>query len=90
MRSAGLLLLACASCRQGMADQPRYEPFEVNAFFENPFDGNGNLADSGLHVGIRLPLGINEVEVFTYDQAYGTSPADANAQFNAANPGGGL
>jgi hypothetical protein len=63
---------------------------EVNAFFANPYDGNGTLVDSGLHVGIRLTLGTNEVEVFTYDQAYGTSPADANAQFNAANPGGSL
>jgi len=62
---------------------------ELNAFFANPYDGNGNLADSGLHVGIRLTLGMNAVQVFTYDHAYGTSAADANAQFAAANPGGG-
>ena len=57
---------------------------EVNAFFANPNDGSGTLVDSGLHVGIKLTLGVNAVTTFTYDHAYGLTPSDAEAQFNAA------
>jgi hypothetical protein len=57
---------------------------EVNAFFSNPNDGSNTLVDSGLHVGIKLPLGVNAVTTFTYDHAYGLTPADAEAQFATA------
>jgi hypothetical protein len=53
----------------------------LNGFFDAPFDGDGARADMGLHVGVRLFLPAGATETFTYDQAYGTSIAAAEAQF---------
>ena len=56
----------------------------LNSFFAAPFDGNGALADQGMHVGLRFPLAAAESRTFTYDQAYGTSTTDALDAYNDA------
>ena len=55
--------------------------FTLNEFFASPFDGEGELADSGTHVGIQLDLGAGETESFEYLQAYGENPEEAQDQF---------
>ena len=55
--------------------------FTLNEFFDSPFDGNGELADQGTHIGIRLDLDAGETESFEYSQAYGESPEEAQEQF---------
>jgi subtilisin family serine protease len=55
--------------------------FTLNDFFANPFDGEGELADQGTHIGIQLDLGAGETESFDYFQAYGENPEEAQEQF---------
>ncbi len=55
--------------------------FTLNEFFASPFDGEGELADSGTHVGIELDLSAGETESFDYLQAYGENPEEAQDQF---------
>ena len=55
--------------------------FTLNEFFDSPFDGNGELADQGTHIGIRLDLDAGETESFEYSQAYGESQEEAQEQF---------
>ena len=55
--------------------------FTLNEFFASPFDGEGELADSGTHIGIQLDLSAGETESFDYLQAYGENPEEAQEQF---------
>ena len=55
--------------------------FTLNEFFDSPFDGEGELADQGTHIGIRLDLNAGETESFEYFQAYGESQEEAQEQF---------
>ena len=55
--------------------------FELNNFFNDPFDGNGAFDDSGTHVGIQLELNAGESTSFEYFQAYGESIEAAQEQF---------
>ncbi|MEM8831446.1 MAG: pre-peptidase C-terminal domain-containing protein [Cyanobacteria bacterium P01_G01_bin.19] len=55
--------------------------FTLNEFFDSPFDGEGELADSGTHIGIQLDLSAGETESYEYFQAYGETPEEAQDQF---------
>lgn len=57
----------------------------LNAFFSAPIDGNGTFADSGTHVGRIFTVPTAGSFTFTYDQAFGTTPAAAQIAFVAAN-----
>jgi hypothetical protein len=59
--------------------------FALNNFFNSPFDGNGAFADEGTHIGVQKLLTTGSGLTFTYDQAFGTSPKQAQQQFIAAN-----
>ncbi len=62
-------------------------PFQIdsglslNDFFASPFDGDGTIADEGLHVGIRFDLEAGETQTFEYIQGYGESVLEAKIQF---------
>ena len=58
-----------------------FDGFTLNEFFANPFDGEGELADQGTHIGIELDLSAGETESFDYFQAYGENPEEAQDQF---------
>jgi len=53
----------------------------LNTFFAAPYDGNGALADQGLHIGARFFLPAGGSYTFTYDHAVGPSVAAAEDQF---------
>ncbi len=53
----------------------------LNTFFDAPYDGNGALADQGLHIGARFFLPAGGSYTFTYDHAVGPSVAAAEDQF---------
>jgi hypothetical protein len=56
--------------------------FELNNFFEAPFDPDGAFEDIGIHIGaIELLLGTGGNGSFEYLHAYGESPAEAQEQF---------
>lgn len=42
--AAGALLLACAGCETNMYDQPRYEPLEASAFFDDGMSARPRVA----------------------------------------------
>lgn len=57
----------------------------LNNFFAAPFDGNDTFADEGTHIGLRTSLGSGQSTSFTYDLAFGLTPADAQFAFTQAN-----
>ncbi|NJL22089.1 MAG: PTPA-CTERM sorting domain-containing protein [Leptolyngbyaceae cyanobacterium SM1_3_5] len=61
--------------------------FDLNAFFDAPFDDNGSFADSGTHIGLRSVLTAGSSLSFAYDQAFGLTSEAAQAEFIAANGG---
>ncbi|MEQ1754218.1 MAG: autotransporter domain-containing protein [Micropepsaceae bacterium] len=58
-------------------------PFQINSaalltsVASAPFDGNGTLADQGLHVVFSTPLAAGASTTFQYFLNFGTSPTDA-------------
>ncbi len=60
--------------------------FSLNNFFASPFDGDGTIADQGLHVGIRFDLDAGETQTFEYIQGYGETIAEAQIQFLTIEP----
>jgi fibronectin-binding autotransporter adhesin len=69
------------------------DPFQINsaALLTNvagaPFDGNGALADMGLHVVFSTPLAAGGSTTFQYFLNFGTSPADAITALEATMGG---
>ncbi|WP_293077409.1 PEP-CTERM sorting domain-containing protein [Moorena sp. SIO3H5] len=58
-----------------------FDGFDLNNFFNDPFDGNGDFVDLGTHIGIELLLAAGESGSFKYHQAYGQSITEAQEQF---------
>ncbi len=58
-----------------------FNGFDLNNFFNDPFDGNGDFVDLGTHIGIELLLAAGESGSFKYHQAYGQSITEAQEQF---------
>ena len=56
----------------------------LNNFFTTPYDGNGALADQGLHLGVRILLPQGLPQTFVQYHAFGVTRADAEAAFIAA------
>jgi hypothetical protein len=56
----------------------------LNNFFTAPYDGNGTLADQGLHLGVRILLPQGVSRTFVQHHAFGATRADAEAAFIAA------
>ena len=56
----------------------------LNSFFTAPYDGNGTLADQGLHLGVRIQLPQGVPRTFVQYHAFGVTRADAEAAFLAA------
>lgn len=48
----------------------------LNQFFAAPFDAEGDLIDSGLHVGFDFTLDPGTSETLIYTQVYGDTPVD--------------
>lgn len=59
---------------------------ELESFFAAPVDGNGVFVDAGTHIGLRSLLAAGKSLSFTVDQAFGTTTAEAQGAFAAANP----
>ena len=68
-------------------------PFQINSatlltsVATAPFDGNGALADQGLHIVFSTPLAAGATTTFQYFLNFGTSPADAITALEATMGG---
>ena len=59
--------------------------FTLNNFFNAPIDGNGVVADSGTHIGIRTLISAGQSTSFIVDLAFGATQGDAQNAFIQAN-----
>ena len=63
-----------------------FDGYDLNDFFDMPFNGQDTYYDGGIHLGIRTNLAAGQTTNYTFDLAFGLTPASAQQAFTSGNP----